>query len=133
MVSGPSASFDVSPVINGGTEAKITIKQNSRFFFGIFAREDCLQEGEVQANMFDAQECSRVKKIQIWRSEEGQIGAATVLTDRPEPQNMVSTGSEHYRDGDRVTRKDWLGWGVKLGSNTVSLVGRISGAVQGLM
>ena len=132
MVSGPRTSFDVSPVIHGGTEAEISIKENSSklFHFGLFSREDVLRDDAVQANMFDAREFDGGKKIQIWRSEDGQIGASMTLPGRPDPQPLTSTGTKDYRDQDRIVRKDWLGWGIKIVSNTARVVGQICNAVS---
>ena len=33
-----------------------------------------------------------------------------VLTGRADPQTMRSIGTEQFREADRVTRKNWLGW-----------------------
>ena len=115
MVSGKKESFVVSPVIQPGSKAKITIKQNSerKFQFGLFSRTDLGQDNNnVQVNLYDARQAVNGKKINIWRCEEGKgnFGASIVLTDEAAPQSLESSGSEHYRDAERITKKDWLGW-----------------------
>ena len=115
MVSGKKESFVVSPVIQPGSKAKITIKQNSegKFQFGLFSRTDLGQDNNnVQVNLYDARQAVNGKKINIWRCDEGKgnFGASIVLTDEAAPQSLESSGSEHYRDAERITKKDWLGW-----------------------
>ena len=112
----------MSPVIQPGFKAKITIKQNSegKFQFGLFSRTDLGQDNNnVQVNLYDARQAVNGKKINIWRCDEGKgnFGASIVLTDEAAPQSLESSGSEHYRDAERITKKDWLGWIVP---NTIS-------------
>ena len=109
MISGKKTSYDVSPVINGGAKAEVTIRKNSsnKFEFGLI-KEDVLQESEIRVKMFDAGECSGIKKIQIWQSEEDKIEAVMVLTGRAEPLPMSPTKDKHYRKGDRITMKNFL-------------------------
>ena len=112
-MSGKKESFVVSPTINPGTSITITIKQNSerRFKFGPFSLSDLGQsKDQVQVNMFDAQQAVNVKKINIWRSDPGKFEASMVLTDEADPQPLESSGNQQFRDGERICRKDWLGW-----------------------
>ena len=115
MVSGKKENFVVSPVIQPGTKAMITVKQNSKgkFKFGLFSRTDLGQDdNNVHVNLFDAGQASNGKKINIWRSEigNGKFEASLVLTDEADPQPLRDAGTEHYRDAERITKKDWLGW-----------------------
>ena len=113
VVSGKTHNFVVSPAINPGTSDRITIKQNSegRFKFGPFSLTDLGQgKDRVQVNMMDAQQAANVKKINIWRSEPGKFEASMVLTDEVDPQPLESSGTGQFRDGERISRKDWLGW-----------------------
>ena len=132
MVSGKKESFVVSPVIQPGSTAMITIQKNSegKFKFGLFCMTDLGQDKDnVHVNLFDARQAVNVKKIYIWREEKFE--ASMMLTDEVDPQPLREAGTEHYRDDERITRKDWLGWSVKLVSNTYRLVGQIFGAMQG--
>ena len=112
IVSGKKESFVVSPTINPGTSERITIKQNGKMFlFGPFSLSDLGQgKDQVQVNMFDAQQAVNVKKINIWRSDPGKFEASMVLTDEADPQPLKSSGNQQFRDGERISRKDWLGW-----------------------
>ena len=113
IVSGKKESFVVSPAINPGTSDRITIKQNSerRFKFGPFSLSDLGQsKDQVQVNMFDAQQAVNVKKINIWRSDPGKFEASMLLTDEADPQPLESSGTQQFRDRERICRKDWLGW-----------------------
>ena len=115
MVSGKKENFAVSPVIQPGSSAKITIKQNSqgKFKFGLFSRTDLGQDdNNIHVNLFDARQAVNGKKINIGRSEKekGKFEASLVLTDEADPQPLRDAGTEHYRDGERITKKDWLGW-----------------------
>merc|ERR1711941_136349 len=110
--------------INPGTSDRITIKQNSegRFKFGPFSLSDLGQgKDQVQVNMFDAQQAVNVKKINIWRSDPamGKFEASMVLTNenKADPQPLESFGNQQFRDGERICKKDWLGWIVP---NTIS-------------
>ena len=133
MVSGKKTDFDVSPVIKEGTETTINIKQNSsgKFEFGIFSKDSLLKDdkSQVQAHMFDARQILNGKKLEIWQTETGQVGAAIILTDRPEPQTLNNTRNKHYRDADLINRKTWLDWILP---NTIkAAVGPAVGAVTG--
>ena len=111
MVSGKKENFVVSPVIQPGSKAKITIKQNSKgkFEFGLFSRTDLGQDNNnVHVNLFDARQVVNGKKINFWRSEKFE--ASMILTDEADPQPLRDAGTEHYRDGERITKKDWRGW-----------------------
>ena len=113
VVSGKTHNFVVSPAINPGTSDRITIKQNSegRFKFGPFSLTDLGQgKDRVQVNMMDAQQAANVKKINIWRSDPGKFEASMVLTDEADPQPLESSGTQQFRDRERICRKDWLGW-----------------------
>ena len=113
MVSGKKESFVVSPVIQPGSTAMITIKQNSegKFLFGLFSETDLGQDSKnIHVHLFDARQAVNGKKINIWRSEKGKFEASLLLTDEAEPQPLRDAGTKHYRDGERITKKDWLGW-----------------------
>ena len=118
-MSGKRTDFDVSPVIKEGTETMVTIKQNSsgKFEFGIFSKDSLLKAdaSEVQAPMFDARQMLNGKKLEIWQTETGQVGAAIILTDRPDPQTLNNTRNKHYKDADLINKKFWLKWGIKAG------------------
>ena len=114
VVSGKKDNFDVSPAINPGVCDKITFKQNKegKFMFGPFSRTDISQEGDhVQVNLFDAQQALNGKKIQIFRSDPaGKFEASLVLTDEANPQPLESSGTQQFREAERISKKDWLGW-----------------------
>ena len=132
MVSGKKENFAISPVIQPGSTATITIKQNSegKFKFGFFSRRDLGQDNSnVNVNLFDARQAVNGKKINIWRSEKkkgwlakilpssmqsdpekGKFEASMILTDEADPQPLRDAGTEQYRDAERICRKDWLGW-----------------------
>jgi len=122
VVTGKKHNFDVSPIINGGTGANINIKQSrkGKFEFGVYS-EDSKEHGtEVRANMFNAREVGGGKKIHVWREINGEFKASIVLCHNKE-QLLKSTRTEHYRDKDRITLKDMLGW-------VLGAVGSIGGA-----
>ena len=131
VVSGKKTDFDVSPIIAPGTEAMVSIKQNSRglFEFGPFSTEAILDKSEVNANMFNAQQALNGKKIKIWQTYLGQVESSMILTSNPGEMMLVSTRTKHYRDKDRITMKDWIGWTVP---NTISAVGSIASLLSGL-
>ena len=111
-MSGRRDNFDVSPVINPGSSVNITIKQNSdkKFMFGPFSARDLNQEkDQVHVNLFDAQKAVNVTKINIWRSSS-KCEASMLLTDEAAPQPMESSGTKHFREKERISKKDWLGW-----------------------
>ena len=111
-MSGKKDNFDVSPVINPGSSDNITIKQNSdkKFMFGPFSARDLNQEkDQVNVNLFDAQKAVNVTKIKIWRTA-GKFEASMFLTDEADPQPMESSGSKHFREKERISKKDWFGW-----------------------
>ena len=131
VISGKKTNFDVSPVISPGTEAMVSIKQNSRglFEFGPFSPKAILDGNEVQANMFDAQQALNGKKIKIWQTHHGQFESCMILAGGPGEVMLVSTRTKHYRDRERITVKDWLGWTVP---NAISAVGSLASLLSGL-
>ena len=104
----------MSPVINPGTGINVTIKQNKegRFKFGPFSLTDLMHgKDNVQVNLFDAQQALNAMKISIWRSDpSGKIEASMFLTDEADPQPLESSGTKHFREKERISKKDWLGW-----------------------
>ena len=131
VISGKKTNFDVSPVISPGTEAMVSIKQNSRglFEFGPFSPKAILGGKEVEANMFDAQQAINGKKIKIWQTYHGQVESSLVLTSEPGQVMLSSTRTKHYRDRERITVKDWLGWTVP---SAITAVGTIASLLSGL-
>ena len=102
----------MSPVINPGSSNNITIKQNSdkKFMFGPFSARDLKNEkDQVHVNLFDAQKAVNVTKIKIWRTA-GKFEASMFLTDGADPQPLESTETKHFREKERISKKDWLGW-----------------------
>ena len=111
-MSGKKDNFDVSPVINPGSSVNITIKQNSdkKFMFGPFSAKDLNQEkDQVHVDLFDAQKAVNVTKIHIWRTA-GKFEASILLTDEAYTQPLESSGTKHFREKERISKKDWLGW-----------------------
>ena len=111
-MSGRRENFDVSPVINPGSSVNLTIKQNSdkKFLFGPFSAKDLNQgKDQVHVNLFDAQKAVNVTKINIWRTA-GKFEASMLLTDESDPQPLESSGTKHFREKERISKKDWLGW-----------------------
>ena len=94
-----------------GVEKNIEIKENTRGFeFGLsVATEKAGQnQKEYLATMFDAQEVAKGKLIKVWR-ESGEDKASIVLTDGSE-QPLMNTRTVHYREADRINRKDKINW-----------------------
>ena len=123
-MSGKKENFVVSPAIPPGSTSTITVKQNSKgkFTFGLFSRTDLGQDdNNIHVNLFDAGQAVNGKKINIGRSEKekGKFEASLVLTDEADPQPLRDAGTEHYRDAERITKKDWLGWIVPNASKAV--------------
>ena len=116
IVSGRKDNFDVSPEIQPGTSENITIRQNKegRFKFGIFCLRDLSHgKNQVHVTLFDAQQAVNVVKIIIMRSDSAsKFEASMLLTDETQPQPLESSGTQHYREAERITMKDWLGWVV---------------------
>ena len=132
-MSGKKESFVVSPVIQPGSTAMITIQQNSegKFKFGLFSMTDLAQDKDnVHVNLFDARQAVNGKKIYIWRDDsvKEKFEASMILTDEVDPQPLREAGTEHYRDGERITKKDWLGWIVP---NTISAVATVFKSILG--
>ena len=115
-MSGKKDDFDVSPDIKPGTSDNITIRQDKegRFKFGPFSFSDLNQgKDHVHVNLFDAQQAVNAEKIIIMRSDTAsKFEASMVLTDEIQPQPLESSGTQHFREVERITMKDWLGWGV---------------------
>lgn len=112
IVSGSKENFVVSPPIQPGTSETVTIKQDKegRFTFGPFCLRDLSQgEDHVQVNLFDAQQAVNVVKINICRSGS-KFEASMLLTDETQPQPLESSGTQHFREVERITKKDKLSW-----------------------
>ena len=120
VVSGKKDNFDVSPAINPGNFENITIKQNKerKFMFGLFSLTDLNQtEDHVQVNLFDAQQAMNGKRIKIWSADSsGKYEASLVLADGTTIVSLESTGTQQFREAERITKKDWLGWIIKGGA-----------------
>ena len=138
IVSGRKDNFDVSPAIQPGTCQSITIRQNKegRFKFGPFSLDD-LSHGKnhVHVNLFDAQQAVNAVKIIIWMSDSAsKFEASMVLTDETQPQPLESSGTQHFREVERITMKDWLGWivpnTIKAGPKLLSSVLSASAATD---
>ena len=104
----------------------ITIKQNSdkKFLFGPFSETDLKQDkNQVHINLFDAQQALNVKKISIWKSEPaGKFEASMLLTNEAVPQPLMSLGTKHFREEDRINKKVWLGWGITGGATLLASI-----------
>ena len=113
-MSGKKDDFDVSPDIKPGTSDNITIRQDKegRFKFGPFSFSDLNQgKDHVHVNLFDAQQAVNAEKIIIMRSDTAsKFEASMLLTDETQPQPLESLGTQHFREAERITMKDWLGW-----------------------
>ena len=138
IVSGRKDNFDVSPEINPGNFENITIKQNKegRFKFGPFSLNDLSQgKDNVQVNLFDAQQAVNAVKINVWKSDSAsKFEASMLLTDETQPQPLESSGTQHFREAERITMKDWLGWivpnTIKAGPKLLSSVLSASAATD---
>ena len=106
-MSGRKENFDVSPDINPGVTYKVTIKKNNdgKFAFGPFTTQGT---DHIKVNLFDAQEAINVEKISIRKSNSESFEASMLLRGETEPQPMESLGTEHFREADRISRKDLL-------------------------
>ena len=117
VVSGTKDNFDVSPEINPGNFENITIKQNKegKFMFGLFSLTDLNQSKDnVQVSLFDAQQALNGKRIKIWRADPaGKFEASLVLADEATVVSLERSGTQQFREAERVTRKDWLKWIIK--------------------
>ena len=124
----------MTPELLAGIEKNIEIKKNSRGFeFGPCLTTGCggaaLNEKEYTATMFDAQELANGKLIKVWR-ESGEFKASIVLTDNKE-YPLKSTRMKHYRETDRISRKDWLNWGARITGSITQLTSAIVETVNG--
>ena len=98
--------------IASGLEVNIDIKENARGFEFVLSLSQGQKEKEYLTTIFDAQEVASGKLIKVWR-ESGEQKASIVLTDGTEHQ-LTNTRTKHYREKDRITRKDWIKWAVDL-------------------
>ena len=131
LLSGKKTDFDVTPEFSAGDEKNIEIKKNRRGFeFGLCVAKGAGQnEKDYRATMFDAQELADGKLIKVWR-ESDQCKASVVLTDNTE-QPLSNTRTKHYRESDRVSRKDWLNWAVRVAAPTGKLTSAVVKTVGG--
>jgi len=115
LVSGKKTDFDVTELL-AGDRKNIDIKKNSEGFeFGL-----CLPtvgaggaaEEEYLATMFDAQQVTDGKLIKVGRDSDG-YKVSIVLTDDTE-HTLSNRRTKHYRESDRISRKDWLNWTVDI-------------------
>ena len=119
----------MTPALSPGVEANIEIKKNRRGFeFGL-----CVPAGggvtEYRATMFDAQKVADGKLIKVWR-ESGEYKASVVLTDNTE-HHLKNTRTKHYREPDRISRKDWLNWTVDITGSIIELASAIVETING--
>ena len=62
------------------------------------------------------------KRIKIWRADPAEkFEASLVLADEATVVSLEISGTQQFREAERITKKDWLGWTVKgaRGSATV--------------
>ena len=105
--------------ITAGVELNIDIKENARGFeFGLSLSKG-QKEKEYLTTIFDAQEVANGKLIKVWR-ESGEHKASIVLTDGTQ-QHLSNTRTRHYRERDRISRKDWINWAVELAGSLTNL------------
>ena len=103
-------------------ELNIDIKENARGFeFGLSRSQGGGKAGQKEylATIFDAQEVANGKLIKVWR-ESGEHKASIVLTDGTQ-QQLSNTRTRHYRERDRISRKDWINWAVELAGSLTNL------------
>ena len=67
----------------------------------------------------EVEEVANGKLIKVWR-ESGEHKASIVLTDGTQ-QHLSNTRTRHYRERDRISRKDWINWAVELAGSLTNL------------
>ena len=87
-------------------------------------------------NLFDAQQAVNAVKIKIKINSASKFEASMVLTDETQPQPLESSGTQHFREAERITKKDWLGWivpnAIKAGPKIFSSILSASTGAQSL-
>ena len=124
--------FDGTAELAAGAEKNIVIKKNHEGFeFGLsVAKENAGQnQTEYLATMFYAKEVTKGKLIKVWR-ESGEYKASIVLTDNTE-YPLKNTRTKHYREIDRMSRKDWLDWGARITGSMTKLTSAVVKTVNG--
>ena len=86
--------------------------------FGLFSQTDLNQtQDHVQVHLFDAQQAVNGKRIKIWRADPAEkFKASLVLADEATVVSLESSGTQQFREAERITKKDWLGWTIKGGA-----------------
>ena len=122
--------------MSAGEEKNIEIKKNtSGFEFGLCVASEgegaagSQKEKEYWATMFNAQEVTCGKLIKVWR-ESGEYKVTIVLTDNTE-HPLKNTRTKHYREIDRMSRKDWLDWGARITGSMTKLTSAVVKTVNG--
>ena len=134
LVSGKKTDFEGTPELAAGVEMNIEIKKNERGFeFGLSVATGGGGAGQNQkeylATIFDAQEVANGKLIKVWM-ESGEHKATIVLTDGTE-HPLKATRTKHYREIDRMSRKDWLDWGARITGSVTKLTSAVVKTVDG--
>ena len=113
VVVGRMRQFEAI-LLRNGEEKVFELKSNSKdeFEFGLGAKttqtEIEVGRREFQADMFDALQVDKGKKIKI-ESSENERNATLVTVDGRE-HSLQKIRNKTFKDEDRITAKNWLGW-----------------------
>ena len=112
MVSGRKENWDESPPIAPGAKQRITVKKNSKKYeFGLIPADNTNSgiQGH-RAEMFDSKRIADVEAFNVWKAFNGPCEASAIVNG--ETFHLQSERTEHYRDEDRINKKDIITWGV---------------------
>ena len=112
MVSGRKRNWDVSPPIAAGAKQRITVKKNRMGYeFGLIPADNTNSgiQGH-RAKMFDSKRIADVEAFNVWKAFNGPSEASAIVNG--ETFHLQSERTEHYRDEDRINKKDIITWGV---------------------
>jgi len=129
IVTGKKESYN-DWIVKAGETTRFCVQKNQKgiYEFGLSAEVMRYKnEKEVQALMFNAQEYDNVKLINIAQTAEPRLSAEVVLTDNT-AHSIDNIRTKHYRDSDRISKKDWLKWILP---NTIKAGGKGLGAAVG--
>merc|ERR1712227_104027 len=113
VVVGRMRQFEAI-LLKNGQEKVFELKSNSKdeFEFGLGAKttqtEIEVGRREFQADMFNALQVDKGKKIKI-ESSENERNATLVTVDGRE-HSLQKIRNKTFKDEDRITAKNWLGW-----------------------
>ena len=112
MVSGRKENWDLSIPIAAGANQAIIVKKNSKKYeFGLIPADNT--NSGIQgypAQMFDSKYIADVEAFNVWKAFNGPCEASAIVNG--ETFHLQSERTEHYREKDRINKKDIITWGV---------------------